>query len=56
MYYVIYERYDEYNQFEGRWLKDWDIFDSLKAARDFMDELESNDYRGAELLMLWRCH
>lgn len=46
LYYVIYENYTEYNQFEGCW--DWVVkeFDSEKKAREFANKIRpSQDTR-----------
>jgi hypothetical protein len=54
MYYVIYEEWTESGINGSYWEKQWEIFDRLSDAKAFMEELESNDFRGAELLKLWR--
>lgn len=46
MYYVIYERYNEYNQFEGRWLYDVEEFRDIYEAHSFISDHQNNsDYR-----------
>lgn len=45
-YFVLYEEFDEYNQFEGSWNKTWNEFDSLDDAERFIDSISvCSDYR-----------
>ncbi len=41
MYYVLYEYYTEYNQFEGIWSKDWESFPTIKKALKFISVIKS---------------
>lgn len=36
MYYVIYEDYTEYTQFEGQWYFEYQEFSSLKECKDWI--------------------
>ena len=42
MYYVLYEEYSEYNQFEGSWDKDWKSFNTEKEAIDYVLSIQKN--------------
>ncbi len=45
-YYVLYEFYHEYTQFEGSWGKDWIGFDTVGKAEDFIKGIKpGSDYR-----------
>jgi hypothetical protein len=45
-FYVFYEYYSEYNQFEGSWEKDWAVFDGSEDAQGFIDShTDNSDYR-----------
>jgi hypothetical protein len=51
MYFVIYERYNEFNQFEGEWLRDWNVFRFRDNAVKSIKEMKlNNDYRKFHLL------
>lgn len=41
-YYVIYQEYQEYNQFEGTWNTDYHSFDSLELANKFAVSCANN--------------
>jgi viroplasmin and RNaseH domain-containing protein len=45
-YYVIYQTYTEYNQFEGDWSTDFHKFESFEEAQRFID----NDIMVDELI------
>lgn len=36
MYYVLFQSYTEYNQFEGYWSKDWATFKRKSSAEAFI--------------------
>lgn len=40
-FYVLYKHYDELNQFEGYWGKDWQEFDSEKEAAEFIEQISN---------------
>lgn len=42
-YYVIYQDYTEYNQFEGSWSTQFKIFNSRKEAEDWIKAVKSNN-------------
>jgi hypothetical protein len=45
-YYVIYDDYTEYNQFEGSWDKQFKEFDNLASAKGFINSFrEYGDQR-----------
>ena len=45
-YYVVYEEYAEYNQFEGTWDLCLKKFKSVNKALAFIDQIEGNpNYR-----------
>lgn len=45
-FYVIYERYSEYNQFEGVWDYCFETFKSIEAAKEFIkDNKQDSNYR-----------
>lgn len=41
-FYVIYDYYTEYNQFEGFWDKEYKEFDSYQEAQKFADDEEGS--------------
>jgi hypothetical protein len=46
IYYVLYEQYTEFNQFEGGWDLNMETFKSIGAAQMFMNKVkDSSNYR-----------
>lgn len=46
IYYVVYEKYSEYNQFEGYWVLDIEEFSDFSKAQKFKDNIsKSYNYR-----------
>lgn len=41
-YYVVYQSYTEYNQFEGDWESCYSEFDSLKEASDWIKAVKKD--------------
>jgi hypothetical protein len=37
-FFVIYEKYEEWNQFEGKWVIDYEVFNTLEKASGWMVE------------------
>lgn len=51
MYYLIYEQYMEYNQFEGDWFYQVDEYkDFYEAFNDKKESLKNNNIRNIKLL------
>lgn len=44
MYYIIYEDYTEWNQFEGEWSIRFNKFDNLEDAKRFRDSCNQSHY------------
>lgn len=45
-YYVLYQEYSEYNQFEGEWITAYETFSSMNAAKKYITFLKkNNNYR-----------
>lgn len=42
-YYVIYNSYTEYNQFEGSWDVSYEVFNAHKEAKTFAEEQKRKD-------------
>lgn len=42
-YYVIYKKYIEWNQFEGRWMSEWQEFNNKKEVIEWMKNIKSDN-------------
>lgn len=42
-YFVIYKEYQEYNQFEGTWNTDYEVYTKLKLAYEFINTLQNDE-------------